>query len=162
MRIFVFILPILFALINVGFFIFNILLINWLNDLEKNDCVCSKDWKRYFIKHWLMFLCCVIAVSILTLLLTYISGKRVVNCINIYSYVVFFMSFLNCILSIVYIKQLKDTNCNCSENKVRDVYYVYSWIIFVLNIPIFLGALYGFFNGLGYTMSKADTKSKCN
>ena len=51
---------------------------------------------------------------------------------NFVVYIIMFISILgfsNLIISILYISDLKNTNCSCSEDIRREVYYYYNLII---------------------------------
>jgi len=146
--------PLVVTLINIGSLVFNIFLINWISDLEKNKCDCSRDWKRDFIKHWLIFTSVLIGMNTIAYLITVFTNKIYLKNMNLYSYVVYFVSILNLILSIMYIKQLKDSNCECSNNELKYTYYIYSWVILVLNIPVVFITLYLFFTGYGFSISR--------
>lgn len=132
-------------LINIGFLVFDVFLIKWLFDLDTNSCECSKDWKKDYIKHWLMLHSVFVGINIIVTIYNYFKGIYNVQCACIMSLVLYIIGLLNFIFSIMYIKQLKNIDCKCTENRLREFYYIYSWIILILNVPIVLILLFSFF-----------------
>lgn len=110
----------------------------WIYELEKIDCKCSENVRRDYIKYWIQFY---IGFSIIMYLYYIIYGaagaaeteSKIFSGVKL---IVGIFSLTNLILSIQYIENLKKTQCKCSENEMREVYYIFNWIRVALLILV--------------------------
>ena len=118
-------------------YIINIILyfitFSWIVLLEKNKCECSKNWKRDFIKYYIMaMILFVVSYGIYEIM----SANRIVN--N-YDFIFDFLRNLMLISEIgfvaivfVYIRDLIKNRCKCSESPNRDITLFYSTVDLII------------------------------
>lgn len=87
--------------------------IKYLMDLEKINCLCAMNWKRDYL----------ILYAIFTFVAIIVSGffKQIPGPVLKVFFSIF--TIINIVLSILYINNLKISDCKCSENVMRDVIY---------------------------------------
>ena len=112
--------------------IINYMALMWILKLEEIDCKCSDSWMRYYIKYFLYLYFIVQIILLIVNIYIYANGlspKFFMNELWLY-FILFFslFSFINIIISIIYIDQLKKLNCDCSEDIKREVYWYYNII----------------------------------
>ncbi len=118
----------------------NALALQWIYKLEQTNCKCSEDFKRDFMKYyiWIYF------ANIIFIFVSFISaalyviliGKKSSSIIlsiltgiyNIIKFIFPILSIINVIFSIMYIYNLKQIDCKCSEDIRREVYYIWNII----------------------------------
>jgi hypothetical protein len=112
----------------------------WVKNLEDISCECSENWKRDYIKY---FLISYFVVNIINLLLSiYINSIKNKEGVfmaltnnplyimwNGIIMVYLLFAFVNIFVVITYIQNLKDANCECSEDIKREIYWYYNIII---------------------------------
>ena len=95
-------------------------------DLEQQQCHCSDDWKRDLVKYYMIFLIGLRVVSlVLPSINVFLMGQPVLTGI---------MSLLNVgvmVLIIFFVKELRDQDCECSENWKRTFMEIYAYIVLV-------------------------------
>lgn len=118
-------------------YIINIILyfitFSWIVLLEKNKCECSKNWKRDFIKYYIMtMILFVVSYGIYEIM----SANKIVN--N-YDFIFDFLRNLMLISEIgfvaivfVYIRDLIKNRCKCSESPNRDISLFYSTVDLII------------------------------
>lgn len=128
---------ILWLVITIGV---NWSMITWINKLDEIKCECSKDWKRPGLQYWAYF---AIAFGVLSFILniyfylnygTLFKSKYLAGIVGLFS-------FINMIASILYIYNLKQIDCKCSEDSRREIIYIYNWIraiFMMLSVIIFI------------------------
>ena len=100
------------------------LMFYYMTELERSKCVCSKDWRRDYVKH---FSIAVIAIIILSMfvpeLIAYLSPIMVVaGVVNIYSLY-------------TYMRHLRDSNCDCAvkdHNNLHEFFIFYSLLLAIM------------------------------
>lgn len=112
---------------------FSIMALTWIDKLEKTACQCSVDFKRDYIKYYLY--CYVALYTIMYIIVVYMMyffnpymNSISLGFINIIQMILPFFALLNVVFSIMYIWKLKETDCKCSEDIRREIYYVLNWI----------------------------------
>lgn len=100
--------------------------LDWLVRLEKNDCECSTDWRRTFMKYYYVL---VLLNAVLVLVGTRLSVSYVNFMVGI--------SFLFILSALSYIYKLRDTGCDCSKSRQRNLIYVFS-VLQALLLPFLL------------------------
>ena len=118
-------------------YIINIILyfitFSWIVLLEKNKCECSKNWKRDFIKYYIMtMILFVVSYGIYEIM----SANRI---INNYDFIFDFLRNIMLISEIgfvaivfVYIRDLIKNRCKCSESPNRDISLFYSTVDLII------------------------------
>jgi len=118
-------------------YIINIILyfitFSWIVLLEKNKCECSKNWKRDFIKYYIMaMILFIVSYGIYEIM----SANRI---INNYDFIFDFLRNLMLISEIgfvaivfVYIRDLIKNRCKCSESPNRDISLFYSTVDLII------------------------------
>jgi hypothetical protein len=87
--------------------------IKYLMDLENIGCLCAMDWKRDYLLLYAIFAFVAIIVSGF---FKQVPGPMLKVLFGVFTIV-------NIVLSIIYIYNLKTSNCECSENVMREVIY---------------------------------------
>lgn len=118
-------------------YIINIILyfitFSWIVLLEKNKCECSKNWKRDFIKYYIMLMILfIISYGIYEIM----SANKL---INNYDFIFDFLRNLMLISEIgfvaivfIYIRNLIKNRCKCSESPNRDISLFYSTVDLII------------------------------
>ncbi len=111
----------------------SIMVLTWIDKLEKTACKCSEDFKRDYIKYYFYgYIVCLtlIYANALSIILSEfsVSNSAVITLIGIIRYILPIFGLINMILSIMYIWKLKQIDCKCSEDIRREIYYVLNWI----------------------------------
>jgi hypothetical protein len=107
----------------------HLIFLHYVYNLEKNNCTCSVDWRRTFIKYFSGIL---ILQILLSVFLSTHKNKFVKQLLKV-------LLFTSSILGIVYLyslvtysMKLKNQNCECSKNIQREFMYWFSLVVFVL------------------------------
>jgi len=102
----------------------------WITSLEKNNCACSKNWRRDFLK-WFFLVSILFQLAILfknQLLIKYLAGPIAVASVA-YLYV-----------TLTYIHKLMIDECDCTDGRHRTIMF---WLAlgqaFLLAGSIFVG-----------------------
>jgi len=116
--------------------IINVYAVIWIYKLETIDCKCSNTWMRMYIKFFLHVIIPVMVIQILINIYLYSNNmsqnditnemfglyKMIVGLVNI-------LGFINVVISIIFINRLKELNCECSEDVLREVYFIYNIVL---------------------------------
>lgn len=129
--------------------IISVLIFKYVYDLEEEKCVCSKDWKRTYIKYFsvLLIITGLLGMAGLTSDVVLLKSNKLIL------FLVVLLSVLIFIGSIVYLYALymfshdliKHKECPCSESHLRTFTYYYSIIVIFVYALIILGLLFGVF-----------------
>jgi len=126
---------------------FGFIILNWLHSLDKNNCKCSHDNKKTYIKIWWFFL----IIYNLSVVLMYIFNNETSS---ISDYIAFndlligintifgVFSIIILIITYLYIKKLKKINCKCSFGKTEKFLYYYTKISIFIIISFFILSLF--------------------
>ena len=106
--------------------------------LEEIHCSCSNNWKRDYIKHYSSISMIIITSKLLNNSLTKIVNPNVLY--TIYLLDIIFGAFYAIVLY-NYTKELKESECKCSETWSRDFMYNYSLLILGLYIIIYFASI---------------------
>jgi hypothetical protein len=128
---------ILSVIIGIVILTINVYAILWINKLDTINCACSESYMRTYIKYYLYVFIPMICIDILInvyLLAFNVSIFNLTNNIlyNIYKNIrtVFtIFSIINIVIVIIFINKLKEINCECSEDIVREVYWIYNIVL---------------------------------
>lgn len=119
------------------FIIFSIFFLYVIN-LERDNCECSIDWKREYVKYFSLTL---VIFSIIEFIFPLVYSK------------LYFIQFLLGLgglafifIVVSYIRDLKRNDCRCSKDWKRTAMEVYAWISIILLVvsilfSVFVGAL---------------------
>lgn len=156
----------------------SIMVLTWIDKLEKTACKCSEDFKREYIKYYLYsYIALYTLMYLITMYMifydmTVVKYSFVMVFVSIFKYIVPVFAIINTIFSIMYIWKLKEIDCKCSEDIRREIYYVLNWInvgflgltiVLVFFIAIVWTAAFGYaYNTrkLGSTSSISKSSSK--
>lgn len=118
----------------------NFMALQWILKLEQISCKCSENWKRDYIKYvlygWFIYILLPIAMKLYGIFM----GDKVSipKIFDIITLIFGFFFIVNVIISIMYISELKETNCSCSEDVRRETYYYYQIIYLSLYVLTFM------------------------
>ena len=124
-------------IINSIFVIFWIIIINYINNLEKN-CKCSDNWKRDFIKYSLI-------IFVIFLLLKVVFGKKLHEINKNIILLIILLNFVFTFVVLFYINELKENECKCSESNIRTILEIVNYIRLFIMIIGLLGFIYLYF-----------------
>jgi len=122
-----------YLFINILFIVLWSFVIKYITELE-NNCNCSNNWKRDFIKYSLIIFIIILFIQIL---LRFIKKKIKINS-NIIL-LIFIFNFIFTIIVAVYINELKKNECKCSESNIRTVLEIINYIRMSLMIISSIG-----------------------
>jgi heme/copper-type cytochrome/quinol oxidase subunit 4 len=115
---------------------------HYVYNLEKNDCKCSVDWRRTFIKYYSVF----VLFTILTLIFLSMNKqyKFVQQLLRVILLIISILSIVNLYCLLSYSMHLKEKKCECSANLQRKFMYWYSiimsglMIVYIMLLFLFL------------------------
>jgi hypothetical protein len=116
---------------------------SWIVLLEKNKCDCGKNWKRDFIKYYIL------AMIVFTLMCAIYEKMASYNMVNNYDFIfdkLWYILFVSQIVFVtvvfIYIRDLIKNKCKCEESNSREVSSLYSFIdmlIFIITCIMAFG-----------------------
>lgn len=98
-------------LFAIFFVVIQLLIINYLYQLEKIGCKCAMDWRRSFI---LFFLVLAIVNLLVTSFLTHEQIPWVQTLITV-------LGIINVVVTLQYVQKLKTQKCECSQSFYREI-----------------------------------------
>lgn len=119
---------------NIVGIIISVIILIYVSKLERDDCACSKDWKRTYIK---VFALITIIISILMCVRSLLYGKMKINnnvAFLVYTILFFYAigALVNIFVMFTYSQNLIQKRCLCSRNWTRTFMYYYSMIIGII------------------------------
>lgn len=128
---------ILNVIIGIIILVINVYAILWIHKLDTINCACSESYMRTYIKYYLYVFIPLICIDILINLYLLTSNTSILDLANNTLYniyrnirVVFsIFSIVNIVIVIIFINKLKEMNCECSEDIVREVYWIYNIVL---------------------------------
>jgi hypothetical protein len=95
--------------------------------LEQIGCECSKDWKRDFIKYYLLVIIPIMILKLFVDLPVALAGLTFV----------FGLTFIFVVFT--YIQELRKKKCECSKAPIRDILEIFNYIqIFLIGFALVL------------------------
>ena len=89
------------------------ILLYYVFDLEQSKCLCSKNWKRDYIKIYSLSIIILTIISLFTPILDKcLAVKGIINMAGL----------LNLAVLYIYIRELKSSDCVCSMEKNEKIY----------------------------------------
>ena len=112
----------------------NVYAILWIHKLDTINCACSESYMRSYIKYYLYVFIPLICMDILTSIYILTSGVSILDLANNTLYSIYrnfravfsIFTIINIVVVIIFINKLKEINCVCSEDVVREVYWIYN------------------------------------
>ena len=128
---------ILNVIIGIVILVINVYAILWIHKLDTINCACSESYMRTYIKYYLYVSIPFICIDILMSLYLLTSNTSILDLANNTLYniyrnmrVVFsIFTIVNIVIVIIFINKLKEINCVCSEDIVREVYWIYNIVL---------------------------------
>ena len=125
---------ILNLIIGIVILIINVYAILWIHKLDTINCACSESYMRSYIKYYLYVFIPFICMDILTSIYILTSGVSILDLANNTLYSIYrnmravfsIFTIINIVVVIIFINKLKEINCVCSEDIVREVYWIYN------------------------------------
>lgn len=120
--------------------IISMFILNWLIKVSK--CPCANLPEKKWIKEWVMFL---IIWQLISLFGFIINDGVSINAdmssfLGIISFVVSIINIINIIRIFIYIRRLKEINCDCGLTVQENIIYYWIIVIFALwGLMLFLG-----------------------
>jgi Na+/H+-translocating membrane pyrophosphatase len=114
---------------------------SWIIMMEKQDCECSVDWRRDFIKYYLI---CVIVFIIASFAHIFFLNNRYHKIFDSLRYIFLLSEIVFVTVVFLYIRDLIKKRCECSAGMERDVTLIYSvvdGVLIIATIILFIGAL---------------------
>ena len=105
---------------------YNLFVLHTVTRLEKMGCECAMDWRRTFISDFTIFM----VVWIATTAIVGMVWPRLLSNVAFatVSGVVGLVAFVNAVISLQYIADLRKDKCKCSESVARTVWEVLLWL----------------------------------
>jgi hypothetical protein len=129
----------LFISVIIGLIILtiNVYAILWINKLDTINCACSESYMRTYIKYYLYVFIPMICIDILINVYLLAFNVSIFNLANNTLYNIYknirsvfgIFSIINIVIVIIFINKLKEINCECSEDIVREVYWIYNIVL---------------------------------
>jgi hypothetical protein len=128
---------ILNVIIGIVILVINVYAILWIHKLDTINCACSESYMRTYIKYYLYVFIPFICIDILMSLYLLTSNTSILDLANNTLYniyrnmrVVFsIFTIVYIVIVIIFINKLKEINCVCSEDIVREVYWIYNIVL---------------------------------
>ena len=95
-------------------------IIFWIFRLEKSGCKCSANWRREFIKFWMI-------IAVITIFFNWITHKEA----HLTVPALMVTAIVNIIFVIIvyqYVHGIKHSNCPCAEGAQLNVLEVYNYV----------------------------------
>jgi hypothetical protein len=116
---------------------------SWIIMMEKEKCACSADWKRDYIKYYLMSM---IMFILLMFVHTLVFSNRYEYIFQYVKYVFLLSELVFIAIVFIYIRDLIRKRCECSNSIARDITLIYTitdGIIIILSL--LLASIIGIF-----------------
>ena len=158
---------ILNVIIGIVILVINVYAILWIHKLDTINCACSESYMRAYIKYYLYvfipFICIDILMSLYILTtntsILYFANNTLYNIYRNIRAVFSIFTIVNIVIVIIFINKLKEINCECSEDIVREVYWIYNIVLAcylcVAFLIIIVGMIMIFTNSSSMRLSRA-------
>ena len=128
---------ILNVIIGIVILVINVYAILWIHKLDTINCACSESYMRTYIKYYLYVSIPFICIDILMSLYLLTSNTSILDLANNTLYNIYrniravfsIFTIVNIVIVIIFINKLKEINCVCSEDIVREVYWIYNIVL---------------------------------
>lgn len=146
---------ILLIVFAVMFVILQLLILNYLMQLEKIGCACAMDWRRSFIMFYLV-------LGVINIFISAVVDESHIPYLQTIMVVV---GVLNIIFTVQYVQKLKQQKCECSQSVYRDVMVyvsIFNAIIYSSILLYVVYALYTVANFVKKTSKNIKSTSKAS
>jgi len=117
----------------------SLFILDWLNKIAK--CKCANIPEGLFLREWWVFLI-IWQIFFLVLYIAYETDQNEYPIfINILSVIIAFVTIIMIIRLFIYIRRLRDMNCDCGLSPEQNIIYYYLLLIFALVVFIILGII---------------------
>ncbi len=96
---------------------------SWIIMMEKENCTCSADWRRNYIKYYLISIVVYIVIMIIHTVFFNNCYEYIFRLLN-YWFLVSELIFISIVF--VYIRDLIKKRCECSKSINRDITLIYT------------------------------------
>ena len=142
---------ILNVIIGIVILVINVYAILWIHKLDTINCACSESYMRTYIKYYLYVFIPFICIDILMSLYILTSNTSILDLANNTLYNIYrnmraifsIFTIVNIVIVIIFINKLKEINCECSEDIVREVYWIYNIVLACYLLIAFLIIIIG-------------------
>jgi hypothetical protein len=125
------------VIIGIVILVINVYAILWINKLDTMNCACSESHMRTYIKYYLYVFIPMICIDILINIYILAFNVSILDLANNTLYNIYrnirsvftIFSIINIVIVIIFINKLKEINCECSEDIVREVYWIYNIVL---------------------------------
>jgi hypothetical protein len=125
------------VIIGIVILTINVYAILWINKLDTMNCACSESHMRTYIKYYLYVFIPMICIDILINVYILAFNVSILDLANNTLYNIYrnirsvftIFSIINIVIVIIFINKLKEINCECSEDIVREVYWIYNIVL---------------------------------
>ena len=125
------------VIIGIIILIINVYAILWIHKLDTINCACSESYMRSYIKYYLYVFIPFICIDILMSIYILTSNLSILDFSNNTLYNIYrniravfsIFTIINIVIVIIFINKLKEINCECSEDIVREVYWIYNIVL---------------------------------
>lgn len=100
-------------------------IITYLRKLETIGCKCALDWKRNLILFFAFYTIITLTIDIVLLATNH---PPLILFVNLLAPIHILLSIIFVIVTLKYTHQLKQSNCNCSEDIGRSILYIVALI----------------------------------
>ena len=125
------------VIVGIVILVINVYAILWIHKLDTINCACSESYMRTYIKYYLYVFIPFICIDILMSLYILTSNTSILDLANNTLYNIYrnmrtvfsIFTIVNIVIVIIFINKLKEINCVCSEDIVREVYWIYNIVL---------------------------------
>jgi hypothetical protein len=125
------------VIVGIVILVINVYAILWIHKLDTINCACSESYMRTYIKYYLYAFIAFICIDILMSLYILTSNTSILDLANNTLYNIYrniravfsIFTIVNIVIVIIFINKLKEINCVCSEDIVREVYWIYNIVL---------------------------------
>lgn len=150
------------VIVGIVILIINVYAILWINKLDTINCACSESYMRTYIKYYLYVFIPMIVIDILFSIYMLTSNVSILDLANNTAYNIYrairavftIFSIINIFIVIMFINKLKEINCECSEDIVREVYWIYNIVLACYISILLLMVLVGILMMVYFRMSR--------
>ena len=148
------------VIIGIVILVINVYAILWIHKLDTINCACSESYMRTYIKYYLYVFIPFICIDILMSLYILTSNTSILDLANNTLYNIYrnmravfsIFTIVNIVIVIIFINKLKEINCECSEDIVREVYWIYNIVLacylLIAFLIIIVAAIMMMFSGM--------------
>ena len=120
-----------FKILNLAIIALLIVFLLYIRDLEKENCSCSENWKRDYIKYFTLIL---VLLNVSSLFISNVKHKL----FGRFRFIFGILAIVNIIAIILWVNKLEEEKCKCSKGWERGTMKIYAHIQLFLILFVFL------------------------